>query len=170
MKKMTCLLSLIALHGIACIVGQEGVPFNNPKHYGEAFVESSRITIDEALAHPMEHADTTVLLEGSIGSVCQNKGCWMYITNGESKIRVTFKDYGFFVPVDSEGKRVRVQGVIQVKVVEEEVLRHWAAEEKGADAESIKGSQTIAMVVASGVLMENGSDLSKEQKESIGME
>ncbi|MBK6732010.1 MAG: DUF4920 domain-containing protein [Bacteroidetes bacterium] len=43
-------------------------------------------------------------VKGTVTSVCQNKGCWMKLDlgNGES-MRVTFKDYGFFVPKEKQG-------------------------------------------------------------------
>ena len=50
---------------------------------------------------------TKIRVTGIVEDVCQAKGCWMKVTteNGKS-MRVTFKDYGFFVPKDITGKKV----------------------------------------------------------------
>ena len=43
-------------------------------------------------------------------------------------VRVTFKDYGFFVPVDSAGAQARVEGTVKVTELSEETARHYASE------------------------------------------
>jgi hypothetical protein len=80
---------------------------------------------------------------------------------------VTFKDYGFFVPFDSEGKRARIKGTIIEKMVKKETLIHWEEEMKGGDPSRIKGDQMVVMMVATGVLMENGGELSSDQREMM---
>lgn len=74
---------------------------------------------------------------GTVESVCQAKGCWMKLKldNGET-MRVTFKDYGFFVPKDIAGKTVVVQGVAQKKTTPVAELRHYA-EDAGKSKEEI---------------------------------
>ena len=49
--------------------------------------------------------------------VCQMKGCWMELAadNDTSGVRVTFKDYGFFVPTDSQGA-ARLEGVFETNL------------------------------------------------------
>jgi hypothetical protein len=74
---------------------------------------------------------------GTVESVCQAKGCWMKVKldNGES-MRVTFKDYGFFVPKDIAGKTVVFEGVAQKKTTPVSELRHYA-EDAGKSKEEI---------------------------------
>jgi len=170
MKRGACALSVVARLVLVYPVAAQDEAFDHTRNYGKPFVDGSHASIEEVLIQPRAFANSSVTIEGSIGSVCQNKGCWMYVTDGTRRIRVVFKDYAFFVPMDSEGKRVRVQGSIQEKVVAQEVLRHWAEEEKGGDPENITGNQTVVMVVASSVLIEDGGDLSQEQKDLIGKE
>jgi hypothetical protein len=75
---------------------------------------------------------------GEIKEVCSKKGCWMTIDlpNGQT-MRVTFKDYGFFVPLDSQGYPVVIEGVASKKVTDVATLRHFA-EDAGKSKEEIE--------------------------------
>ena len=77
---------------------------------------------------------TSIKLSGTIESVCQEKGCWMKLSigNGE-QIRVTFKDYGFFVPKNSAGHKTVIEGVLKKKVTDVETLQHYAKDEGKSD-------------------------------------
>jgi hypothetical protein len=57
-----------------------------------------------------------VLVEGVVRRACSQMGCWMELapSEGGAGVRVTFKDYGFFVPTDSAGATARVKGTIKV--------------------------------------------------------
>lgn len=82
-----------------------------------------------------ESADLKV--EGEIVEVCQSKGCWMTVkTSGDETIRVTFKDYGFFVPKDAAGHQVVFEGIAKKEIVDVETLKHYA-EDAGKSAEEI---------------------------------
>ena len=49
-------------------------------------------------------------LKGKIVETCSKKGCWMTLDTGEDTLFIKFRDYGFFVPIDSdEGKDAIVQ-------------------------------------------------------------
>ena len=81
-----------------------------------------------------------VKFKSKIKNVCQKKGCWMTIDigNGET-MRVTFKDYGFFVPTDNAkmvGKEVIFQGTAKFETVSVEDQKHYA-EDAGDSKEKI---------------------------------
>lgn len=80
---------------------------------------------------------TFVKLTGKVDAVCQKKGCWMNIDldNGET-MKVTFKDYGFFVPKDIAGKKVVIEGKALRKVTPVAELKHYA-EDAGKSQEEI---------------------------------
>lgn len=69
-------------------------------------------------------------ITGKINEVCTKKGCWliMDLPNGES-MRVTFKDYGFFVPTTSQGYPVVLEGIALLTETDVETLRHYAQDE-----------------------------------------
>lgn len=70
---------------------------------------------------------TEMKVEGQVVDVCKKKGCWMTLKmpSGEP-IRVTFKDYAFFMPMDIVGKKVALDGIAKQQTISVETLRHYA--------------------------------------------
>ncbi len=98
----------------------------------------------------------TTRVTGIVEDVCQAKGCWMKITteNGHS-MRVTFKDYAFFVPKDIAGKRVTFEGIASKKETSVAELKHYAqdAGEPEADIAKISKPEYELTFEASGVIV-----------------
>lgn len=130
---------------------------DNPVKRGEAIGESPSVLLDSILANPEAYAGKTVIVEGNIDAVCPKKGCWMEITAGKKKgekaakgIRVTFKDYGFFVPITSQGMRVKAEGEVMVNTLSKEDVEHYVAE--GATIEARPDGTALEVTfVAKGV-------------------
>lgn len=95
-------------------------------------------------------------VEGEVESVCQMSGCWMKVKLADGQtMRVTFKDYGFFVPKDLAGKKVIFEGVAKNKVVSVADQKHYA-EDAGAskaDIAKITQDKNELTFVADGVLV-----------------
>jgi hypothetical protein len=119
---------------------------------GEPLKGAPAVTLAELLAKPQPHDGKTVRLEGQVRKACTKKGCWMELAEGAkgAGVRVTFKDYGFFVPLDSAGASARVEGVVKVTELTESMAKHYEAEgaqvPRGAD-----GKPREVQLVASGV-------------------
>ncbi len=96
-------------------------------YYGEKITEDSAISIDELAAKMGDQTSMPIKLTAEIGAVCQTKGCWMDLkkTDG-SKMRVTFKDYGFFMPKDCSGKTAIVRGVAKIEETSVADLQEYA--------------------------------------------
>lgn len=103
------------------------------------------ITAKNAIAYDklparMEGKDSLAIkITGKVNEVCQKKGCWMTIVPdkpGQPEMRVTFKDYAFFMPKDISGKRVILDGYAYVDVTPVDVLRHYA-EDAGKSKDEI---------------------------------
>jgi hypothetical protein len=99
-----------------------------------------------------------VTFSGEVTEVCQMKGCWMKVTlgNGE-EMRVTFKDYGFFVPKDIAGKEVTLHGKAFIEEISIEDQKHYA-EDGGATKEEIDqitAPKATYSFVADGVRLTN---------------
>jgi len=90
-----------------------------------------------------------VLVEGVVRRACSQMGCWMELAAAEDKpgMRVTFKDYGFFVPTDSAGAKARVQGTLKVAELSAAQAEHLRAEGGSMAA----GAQREVRLVATGV-------------------
>jgi len=78
-------------------------------------------------------------IEGKVVDVCKKKGCWMTLEmpNGEP-MRVTFKDYAFFMPMDVVGKKVVLDGIAKKQTISVETLRHYAEDAKKTPEEVAK--------------------------------
>jgi len=72
-----------------------------------------------------------IKVKGDVEAVCKKKGCWMTIKNpaGED-MRVTFKDYGFFVPLDCDGRSAIFEGKAYITETSVADLRHYAEDEE----------------------------------------
>ncbi len=92
------------------------------------------------------------VVQGTVESVCARKGCWMVLADGERSMRVTFKDYGFFVPTDIAGRRVRCEGVFAVEEVPVDEARHYLEDEgRHAEAALVTEPQREFVFEATGV-------------------
>ena len=69
---------------------------------------------------------STVLVTAKAESVCQQKGCWVVLQDGDASVRVTMKDYGFFLPKDLAGKTLVIEGVLAETVTSVKDQRHYA--------------------------------------------
>ncbi len=67
-----------------------------------------------------------VLVETEIVQVCRKKGCFFIARDGGATARVTFRDYAFFVPTDSAGKRVVLAGTFERRAITAEQAAHYA--------------------------------------------
>ena len=128
--------------------------------YGDKISDKDYLSSADAYAkyQTLKAGDTISLkFASSIEEVCSKKGCWMKLPAGETKetIMVRFKDYGFFMPLDSNGKEVIVEGKAFVKEVSVDELKHYA-EDAGKSAEEIAKITAPKMELAfeaNGVLM-----------------
>ena len=105
--------------------------------FGSTLTKSGTpLSLAELVEDNDKYLDQEVLVETRIAKVCQKKGCFFVATEGASTARVTFKDYGFFIPTDSGGKNVVLLGTFSRKSVSKEQAEHYAADlgEKVASA------------------------------------
>jgi len=90
------------------------------------------LTVEQATSEA--NVGQTLAVKGPAAEVCQNKGCWMVLTEGARSVRVTFVDYSFFVPKDIAGKTVVVEGVLSRKLLSADEAKHYADESPSAAA------------------------------------
>lgn len=123
--------------------------------FGAPLGNGPTASLGEVLKAPDKFADQTVLVEGQVRRACTRKGCWMELGEADAPespgCRVTFKDYGFFVPTDSAGSKARVEAKVESKVVKASMVTHL--EEEGAQFadKAPDGSAREVRLVATGV-------------------
>lgn len=126
--------------------------------FGDKISADKAMTSNEMLAkyNTMKVGDTvSVKFASKIDEVCSKKGCWMKLPVGEKEAMVRFKDYGFFMPLNSKDREVIIEGKAFVKVTPVEELQHYA-EDAGKSAEEIAKitePKTEYAFEANGVLM-----------------
>lgn len=122
-------------------------------NYGQpATLKSEPISAVDFLADPSAHVDKTVLVEGRVADVCQKKGCWMVLAEGDKSIRVLTKDHKFGIAMDSTGQSCRIEGVVKSKEIKAEEVAHFEGESANKDVipeKKVKGNMTYELVASS---------------------
>lgn len=124
-----------------------------PANFGAAFEPGPVVALTSLLANPQAYAEQSVITEGRVQRACSRKGCWMEIGEGDDACRVTFKDYGFFVPTDSAGAQARVQGKLTTQRIEPARVAHLEAEGAKFRNRQADGSATEVTLIASAVTL-----------------
>ena len=83
------------------------------------------------LADPAQYDGQTVRVEGRVADVCQKKGCWMVLADGDKSIRVTMRDHDFAVDMQGAGQDCQVDGVVVGKPRDPDTIAHYESESKG---------------------------------------
>lgn len=108
------------------------------EYYGDTITADGAIPASELLAQVKTGESKNLKVEGVIESCCQKKGCWTEVfVNDSETVHVTFKDYGFFVPMDAGGKTIIMEGVAKYDTTNVEMLKHLA-EDAGKSKEEIE--------------------------------
>jgi len=89
-------------------------------------------SLETLLDNPADYLDTPVRVEARISQVCQKKGCFMIASSGDRAVRISFKDYAFFVPTDTSGKTVTLTGTLIERELSEKQAAHFR-EDAGSD-------------------------------------
>jgi len=125
------------------------------KAFGAPITAGPELALSEVLASPERFRDQAVTVEGQVRSACTRRGCWMEIAqSSDPKLpgcRVTFKDYGFFVPTDSAGAHAKVQGTFGVNTLPPERVAHLESEGGQFPRKNADGSVDELRLVATGV-------------------
>jgi hypothetical protein len=125
------------------------------KIFGEKPTLVAKTHLSEAIKNYESYAGKDILIEGKVGPVCQSKGCWMTFEDKENSVRMTFKNYGFFVPKNSAGNMVTAQGRLEFKTESVKDQVHYL-KDAGAKEEEIKkitAPKKVYNFVASGLTL-----------------
>lgn len=140
MKRYFPFAALLALVVVlaACNTSKQGNATDAPTGdtFGAAFQPKTVLPFADLSKKVVEGDSLQATVRGTVGEVCQVKGCWMTITeaNGD-EMMVRFKDYGFFMPKDISGKEVIMNGKAFFRVTPVDELRHYAEDAGKSEAE-----------------------------------
>lgn len=140
--------NLTALLILSCTLIFSASTFAN--QYGDELTLEQSITIEQAVIATNSGNEDTLLIEGTVTSVCQVKGCWMGFANETGDVRVTFKDYEFFVPFSIVGKTALVEGTLEKVTLSLKDSKH-IVQDGGGDPDSVTEPLVEYQMVATGV-------------------
>jgi hypothetical protein len=129
---------------------------NAQSYYGAKIDPDGAMAMGDLVKQMQGKEEMAAKVEGKIRAVCQTKGCWMTLEKGDgTTMRVTFTDYGFFVPKDIDGKTVIIQGRAKINTTSVDELRHYAEDAKKSKEEIEKITQPKVEMVfeADGVIV-----------------
>jgi hypothetical protein len=125
------------------------------RHGATIALKAAPVKIAAVLEKPAQYEGKTVLVEGKVRAACTRKGCWMELAptadKGPQGCRVTFKDYGFFVPTDAAGSTARVEGVVNVTTIAAGEVAHLEGEGAVFKNKAPDGTAKEVRIIATGV-------------------
>lgn len=126
--------------------------------YGDSVMDNNIIQLAAVTTAMKGEEKKDLKIRGKVEEVCQKKGCWMVMKLGNGdEMRITFKDYKFFVPKDLAGKEVVVDGYAYLDTTSVQQLQHYAKDGGKTDAEiaAIVSPKTEISFEAKGVAVMN---------------
>ena len=117
--------------------------------FGVPFPETQEsITLPQLVDAGDDYLNKNVMVRTRVAKVCQKKGCFFIAQDGDTTMRVSFKDYSFFIPTDSDGKTVELIGVLTSKYVSKKESKHYA-KDIGAPADKIASGKAYELIASS---------------------
>jgi hypothetical protein len=98
-----------------------------------------KLSMQDLVTNSLTHLTKPFQVEARIAKVCQKKGCFFIAQQKQHILRVSFRDYGFFIPTDSSGKTVTLAGELVQKELSSEQVAHFKADLKSDTAMVIPG-------------------------------
>ena len=136
-----------------CASPDAPVDTGTPGHFGAVFALKDPKPLSQVLASAKDLKDP-VQVSGEVESVCQKKGCWLVVKDGEAQARILMKDHSFTVPMDIKGKPVIVEGTLETKTFNEAQTKHLA-KDAGKDPATVSGESNEYVLTATAVQLKN---------------
>ena len=125
--------------------------------YGDSISTDGAMDMAAFATAAVDKDSLDATLNCEIITSCTKKGCWMDVKMADgTPMKVTFKDYGFFVPTAGlEGKKAVVKGHAVKEVTDVAALRHYAedAGKSKEECEKITEAESSWTFVADGVVI-----------------
>lgn len=127
-----------------------------PENFGKEITADGAVEASEILTRLETEDSIFIKINTKVSEVCQQKGCWMKVPlNAETEMRVKFKDYDFFVPLNAEGRNTIIEGWAFKEETSAATLKHYAADagKTEAEIEAITEPEVEYTFIADGVIM-----------------
>lgn len=122
--------------------------------------KGAAVTLAEVAAAPEKFKGQTFVAEGTVGSVCQHRGCWMTLKDDKGEAFIRMAGHSFLIPKDAAGKKARVMATLD------------STDEEGpANGEAAcSGGKGHAGCKAEAVEQQGGKPLAKLELQAAGVE
>ena len=128
------------------------------EYYGEAFTVTKSIPASEVIGNPAAHLDGPIRVTGTVSDVCQKKGCWLVLSEGENHMRVLMKDHSFAVNMKGTGFLCDIEGTVVAEKPNPDATAHYESEgQEGAPVPEKGDTEVTYRLIASSVRMRKGS-------------
>ena len=107
-----------------------------------------KVSLEDLVSDGGQYTGKPVRVDARVAKVCQKKGCFFIARDGSSVMRVSFKDYGFFVPTDIGGKRVSFVGEVVARDISADEAAHYE-KDLGSAEPMVKPGKTYEIVATS---------------------
>ncbi len=98
-------------------------------NYGKPFAVVTPILLSELPKKADKLLGNKVQVVGPVHRVCTKKGCWVSLKDGDASLRVSFKDYSFFMPTSlREGSIAVLKGVLSKRKLSKAQAEHLEKE------------------------------------------
>ena len=104
-----------------------------------------QVAMSDLAQHPEQYTATSFVLQTPITKVCQKKGCFFITEQDDVMFRVSFRDYGFFIPTDSDGKTVTLMGQLVKKQRTQAQAEHFQ-QDMGENARQLAPGEVYEIV------------------------
>jgi hypothetical protein len=159
MKQIILILGLTFFYGCSSNekqIDEKTISEKVLQRFGDSISEQNAEPAEKLLSLMSGKDSLPLKMSGKITDVCQKKGCWMEVDLGSGKtIRVTFKDYAFFVPKDAAGKTAIINGYAKIDSISVAQLKEYASDAKKSkeDIDAINKPETELSFEANGVII-----------------
>lgn len=120
-------------------------------HFGAAFALQDPQPLTQAITQfDQEQTKVPIQVRGQIDTVCQKKGCWFVVKDGDSKARVLMQDHAFTVPMTSKGKATIIEGTLSAQTFTEAQVKHLE-KDAGRNPDAVQGTRTEYVITATGI-------------------
>lgn len=114
----------------------ENNPYAEWEVFGAEITPVSISTVSDVIDEFELDLEKEFTISGELKTVCQSKGCWTILEAEDGReVRMTFRDYSFFLPIESAGRFVIAEGVGLKKVTSVDELRHYAEDNNASEEE-----------------------------------
>jgi hypothetical protein len=110
--------------------------------YGAAMpAAADPVSLSVLIENHAVYVGESVVVEARVSEVCQKKGCFFIAKDGDATVRVSFRDYSFFVPTNISGRDVTLVGELRQVELSEEQAAHLEEDMGSADVDVAPGPQ-----------------------------